>query len=54
MQEFAAGGDLFGAMKRAGGQFAEEIAARNYVLPCLQALAHLHGKVGTPARVTWW
>ncbi|KAK9839488.1 hypothetical protein WJX81_005063 [Elliptochloris bilobata] len=43
-QEYAAGGDLYEALKHSGGQISERRAVRDVIRPCLSALIYLHSK----------
>lgn len=45
MQEFAGGGDLFEDLKKHGGQIKEKYVIRDVIVPFLDALQYLHGKV---------
>lgn len=42
VQEYASGGDLYEALKRAGGKLKESAVAGEVVAPCLDAVAYLH------------
>jgi hypothetical protein len=40
------GGDLFEDLKRNNGQMKEKYAVRDVIVPFINALQYLHGKVG--------
>jgi aurora kinase len=42
--EHAAGGDLYGLLRRAGGRLAEQQAVDLVLQPFLSALAYMHSK----------
>ena len=42
VQEYASGGDLYEALRRAGGKLKESAVAGEVVAPCLDAVAYLH------------
>jgi aurora kinase len=42
--EYAAGGDLYGLLRRAGGRLGEQQAVDLVLQPFLSALAYMHSK----------
>ncbi|KAK9837312.1 hypothetical protein WJX81_005473 [Elliptochloris bilobata] len=53
VQEYAAGGDVYGALAAAGGFLHETQVADAVVLPLLRALSHLHSQAPPQARRSW-